>query len=91
MVGQRKIKTKFGTFTLARKPSDAGFGSQQFRINQVVKIQDITGRRGSQIGTAKVAFGFAKDVASFKKQASDPFAKVKVGDILNRRFKVVGI
>jgi len=77
-----RIKNKHGTFT---------WNPRSFRVNQVVKIKDLTGRHGDEIGTARVAITEAETTEGFKKAVENPFGLVKKGQVLNKTTKVVGV
>lgn len=74
-----KITNRFGTFILNSK----------FRVSQRVKIKDITGRHGTNIGTCNVAISEACDKLALEKIAIKSY--VKKGEILNKKFEVVSI
>jgi len=84
-----KIKNKHGTFI---------WNPKNLRVSQVVKIKDISGRHGSEIGTSRVAITEAINSTDFRNTANNPpivngkvFGLVKKGEVLNKRFKVVSI
>lgn len=81
-----KIKNKYGTFT---------WNPKTYRINQVVKGTDITGRHGDMIGTFRIAYSEATTPEQFKKEVTNieilngkPLGVTMKGQILNKRFKV---
>ena len=85
----RRVKNKHGTFI---------WNPRSFRVSQVVKIKDITGRHGNEIGTSRVAITEADSSQNFKDVANNPpiingkvIGVVRKGEILNKRFEVVAI
>jgi len=84
-----RIKNKFGTYT---------WNPRSLRVNQVVKIRDLTGRHGNEIGTARVAITEATSSEDFKNKVNNPpiingkpLGVIKKGEIINRTTKVVGV
>ena len=86
---RNQVKNKYGTFTWSPK---------SLRVNQVVKIKDLTGRHGKEVGTSRVAITEATNHENFKEVANNPpiingkvIGVVKKGQILNKKFEVVSV
>jgi len=84
-----RIKNKFGTYT---------WNPKSLRVNQVVKIKDLTGRHGNEIGTSRVAITEAISSEDFKNKVNNPpiingkpLGIIKKGQILNKKFKVISV